>query len=315
MKIHRCLFGVLCLGLVWIIAGCGSQSVEYGDYIPEVQDTSLYGTFDDAGNYITARGILLTADQYEEFNWCLSTESIDTFSRARFQDVLMWGSGIVFNEDEYLIENTSWQKTDVQNDRKMTDMNQQRAEDAALKYVQEALGEPYAIRRTYYDEKTDIWMVDFYCSADTGAGCLEILSVYMNHSGEIIKVYQPYFDSELLELEYKVSRPSETYSKKSGYDTFSFEDTVRISGFVHDNEENRERTKRELMDIANQEISAGGYEDFLDGKQIRKLCYASKAENVVYRISYYWMENPAKQIHVYVSGKGQTLAMYVHEGE
>ncbi len=100
MKIHRCLFGVLCLGLVWMMAGCGGQSVEYGTFIPEVQDTSLYGTFDDAGNYITERGILLTADQYEKLNRCCDKEDIDTSNRAYVQMMLRQADTMGTHADE-----------------------------------------------------------------------------------------------------------------------------------------------------------------------------------------------------------------------
>lgn len=100
MKIHRCLFGVLCLGLVWIMAGCGNQSVEYGTYIPEIQDTSLYGTFDDAGNYITEKGILLTADQYGKLRQCYDKESIDTSSRRYIQYMLSETDTVSAQTDE-----------------------------------------------------------------------------------------------------------------------------------------------------------------------------------------------------------------------
>lgn len=88
MRIHKYLWVAVYMGMVCMLAGCGETSVEYGTFIPEVQDSSLYGRFDGAGNYITQRGILLTADQYEELNQCYDRESIDTSNRAYIQQML-----------------------------------------------------------------------------------------------------------------------------------------------------------------------------------------------------------------------------------
>lgn len=275
------------------------------------------GTFGDEGCYRTKSGCYLTKDQYRRILLGCWDMDIDENTRAAIMG---------YDHPDYCVEEYPVMREGLFNpyytptledyvhnkpvSEKMTaEKIKEFAEDEIYGESHSSYGTNPKLYRIFYDKTADMWMAEYYSYQDSEntvrTSRTDYCQVFIDGTGVTRDIYCP---GENVTDDKLVSNEKKPPVDEIG--TFSYADVHKTEGFIHKGEAENV-TMETLADYADEEVKNSVYASWIDGRHITKL--AQLHGKNMYRVSYYWEEKPYQNIHVYLTPKGETVSMYVHE--